>query len=371
MAETLPCPACHAAQVRRGVPLCGSCTRAAGHVAPRPAWTLDSPLLRRALADANLPGVLAIVRAACGLSQQDMAAVTGWSRATLSCYERGRRDGVFDIRVLLQFADTAGMPRASLLALILADPDATTAIGVPVQVAGLPSATCPGRPDVGSARLRYWRACIDALHERGRQAGSAAMLQPGLLLWQQTRAACTAPGRIACPDLIGTAVEAGLYASGVALTAGSLALAHQLHAAATELAADTRDPLLSAQVLLAGSRLHAETARGAGTCKLACEALHLARQAADDARYLPFPQLHALIATREAIAASLLTDQHAFTTAINRAHRELTRTRPSSGDPAPAWLRHFGHADVTEAETAGLTALGAVGTRDHLASAPA
>jgi len=31
-----------------------------------------------------------------------MAAVAGWTPAALSCYERGRRGGVFDVRVLFQ-----------------------------------------------------------------------------------------------------------------------------------------------------------------------------------------------------------------------------------------------------------------------------
>ena len=34
------------------------------------------------------------------------------------------RDGMFDIRTVLQFADMVGMPRAALLPLVFADPDA-------------------------------------------------------------------------------------------------------------------------------------------------------------------------------------------------------------------------------------------------------
>jgi hypothetical protein len=37
-----------------------------------PLWLFDSPLLRRALAQLNVPAVPAIVRAACGLSQRDL-----------------------------------------------------------------------------------------------------------------------------------------------------------------------------------------------------------------------------------------------------------------------------------------------------------
>ena len=96
-------------------------------MASRPLWVFDSLLLREALAEVNLAAVPAIVRAACGLSQRDLAAIVGWSPAALSYYERGVRDGMFDIRTVLQFADAVGMPRAALLPLVFADPDACLA----------------------------------------------------------------------------------------------------------------------------------------------------------------------------------------------------------------------------------------------------
>src|ERR1035441_3227664 len=95
--------------------------KASREMTPRPLWLFDSPLLRQALAQMNMPGVPAIVRAACGLSQRDLAAIVGWSPAALSYYERGVRDGMFDIRTALQFADAVGMPRAALLPLVFAD----------------------------------------------------------------------------------------------------------------------------------------------------------------------------------------------------------------------------------------------------------
>ena len=109
---------------RRGDPLCPTCVKAAREMASRPLWVFDSLLLREALAQVNLAAVPAIVRAACGLSQRDLAAIVGWSPAALSYYERGVRDGMFDIRTVLQFADAVGMPRAALLPLVSADPDA-------------------------------------------------------------------------------------------------------------------------------------------------------------------------------------------------------------------------------------------------------
>jgi transcriptional regulator with XRE-family HTH domain len=123
-------------------------------------------------------GVVAVVRAASGLPQRDLAEVAGWSAAVLSYYERGRRDAVFDVRVVLQFADGVGMPRAALLALVLADPEAPGDGDWPT----VKNAAVTAPRGVSESRLRYWRACTDALHERERQAGGTALLRAALLL---------------------------------------------------------------------------------------------------------------------------------------------------------------------------------------------
>jgi transcriptional regulator with XRE-family HTH domain len=103
--------------------------KAAREMPSQPAWLFDSPLLRQALAEVNLPAVPAIVRAACGVSQRDIAAMAGWNQATLSYYERGVWDGMYDIRTALHFADAVGMPRAALLPLVLADAGAGLTAG--------------------------------------------------------------------------------------------------------------------------------------------------------------------------------------------------------------------------------------------------
>jgi hypothetical protein len=125
MGEAGTCPACRAPRLPgRASPLCAACTHAARQTVPRPLWLFDSPLLRSALAQVNLPAVPAIIRAASGLSQSDLAVIAGWSRSALGLYEHGQRGAVFDIRVVLQFADAVGMPREALLPLVLGDADA-------------------------------------------------------------------------------------------------------------------------------------------------------------------------------------------------------------------------------------------------------
>ena len=102
---------------------------------------------------------------------------------------------MFDIRAVLQFADALGMPRAALLPLILADPDASLAAGagsgtgMDVDRRGfgglaagaaasviLPAASAP--LGVSSSHLRYWQACATRLYVRDRVVGGTALLQP-------------------------------------------------------------------------------------------------------------------------------------------------------------------------------------------------
>ena len=188
MPTALACPACRTGLLaRRGDPLCLTCMKASREMPSRPLWLFDSPLLRQALAQVDLPAVPAIVRAACGLSQRDLAAIVGWSPAALSYYERGVRDGMFDIRTALQFADAVGMPRAALLPLVCADPDASLAAdaedGTGVELswrdfgglavaAGVAAAMPPVSVPRGvtSSHVRYWQSCTDMLYARDRSS---------------------------------------------------------------------------------------------------------------------------------------------------------------------------------------------------------
>lgn len=354
MAQVVTCQACRSGQLKvRGEPLCVGCARAALEVALDPAWVLDSPLLRRVLAQVNVPAVVAVIRSACGLSQEDMAGVAGWSRSALSCYERGLRDSLFDVRALLQFADAVGMPRTSLIALVLAD-SGVTASRVDEGTVPRPRSAAQ-QPDV--FRLRYWQACTVALLERDRVVGGTALLRPALLLWQQASPA-TGHGRSASVDWLATAAGITLYAGQAALDAGCLVRARSLHKTGRDLAAGARDPLLTAHALIAESHLRAVVARAGGSREPARQALLVAREAAEEARYEPVPQVHALISVRVAQAAALLGDKPAFDAAIARARRELDRHRRDASIPVPAWLGHVSHADITAVEAAGLLDLG-------------
>ena len=372
MPAALACPACRTGLlVRRGDPLCLTCMKASREMAPRPVWLFDSPLLRQALAQVNLPAVPAIVRAACGLSQRDIAAMVGWSPAALSYYERGARDGMFDIRTVLQFADAAGMPRAALLPLVFADADVGPAAGIEDgtgmmrsqhgsgglagAVAALPAVSAPRA--VNGSHIRYWRACADVLYARDRAIGGTVLLSPALQQYQLVRLALK-DGDASAPSgqLLAVAGDLALCTGWIALDAGRLPLAQPLYEQARELAADAGDAVLAVHVLTSQSMLYAEMARTGPGQEPARQALRLAFQAQEEGRYIPMPRLHALIALRHASAASLLGDKAAFQAAITQARRELDRG-PRDGDP-PEWLRFVDQTEITGVEARGWLNLG-------------
>ena len=373
MRAVVACPACRSGVVaRRGDALCASCVKAARELASSPLWLFDSPLLRQALADVNLPAVPAIVRAACGLSQRDMAAMAGWSGAALSYYERGQRDGIFDIRSLLSFADGVGMPRTALLPLVLARSDVGSAGGAWNADAGLgwqcggPAVTGGGAfPAVagmplraGEAHVRYWQACADILLARGREIGGPVLVSLALQLWQRVRLAVREGGRDAADGrLLAVASEVALCAGWIALDSGRPLLALPLIGEAGKLAAQVADPMLAVRVLVEESAVRAELA---GVSRdSARRALRLALEAQEEGRYLPVPRLHAVIALRHAGVASLLGDKKAFESAIARARRELERGGRDE-DP-PGWLRFIGDSEVSVAEARGWLNLGEAG----------
>ena len=369
MPTGLACPSCRARQLsRRGDPLCSGCSKQARETVSWPLWVFDSPLLRRALAGLNIPAVPAIIRAACGLSQRELASIVGWSPAALSYYERGQRDAVFDIRELLQFADAVGVPREMLLPLIVADPDARLAAGtrngtgVDADRRGLGGAVATALPKaavpavVKPAHIRYWRACADALYIRDRAAGGAALLPAALRQWQLIRQMLNSDET--GPELLAVAGGQALCTGWIALDSGRLRLARSLSGLARELAGRSGDMLLAVHALTNLSMLHAELSRTGPGREPARRALRLAFQAAEEGRYLPMPRLHALIALRQADAASLLGDKAAFQAGIARARRELDRG--SRDDQPPQWLRFVDHAEITGVEAGGFLNLGEV-----------
>jgi hypothetical protein len=85
-------------------------------------WVWDTESMRRALARLDFPAVLVIYRLAARLSRRELADLTGLSHSVIWYYEAGARQGIYDIRQLLHFADAVQMPREALLPVILGQP---------------------------------------------------------------------------------------------------------------------------------------------------------------------------------------------------------------------------------------------------------
>ena len=86
------------------------------------AWVWDTEPMRRALARLDFPAVLVIYRSAARLSRRELGDLTGLSHSVIWYWEAGRRQGIYDIRQLLHFADSVQMPREALLPVILGQP---------------------------------------------------------------------------------------------------------------------------------------------------------------------------------------------------------------------------------------------------------
>ena len=127
---TRACAACRSTRLSGYNPgtICGPCQRAlfARQDTDRPddrdevaAWVRDTEAMRGALARLDFPAVLVIYRSAAGLSRRELAERTGSTQSAIWYWEAGGRQGIYDIRQLLQFADAVGMPRQALLPVVL------------------------------------------------------------------------------------------------------------------------------------------------------------------------------------------------------------------------------------------------------------
>jgi ribosome-binding protein aMBF1 (putative translation factor) len=131
--------------------VCGPCQRALfdqQHLADpdarddMAAWVWDTGPMRDALARLDFPAVLVIYRSAAGMSRRELGERTGLSESVIWYWEAGRRQGIYDIRQLLQFADSLRMPRPALLPVILGQPDALSDLLADPAATGL--AACAG-----------------------------------------------------------------------------------------------------------------------------------------------------------------------------------------------------------------------------------
>ena len=380
MARDQVCPSCRLTSLSRysSDPLCAACLCASrGGGRPAPAWLWDSPPMRRALAGLDVGAAIAILRAATGLSQLDLAnLVEGWSQSTVSLIERGRRDSLFDVRELLRFADAVDMPRRALLPLILGDPDAIPGGDDGLELAGgldvdrrsfnamaagltvgavLPAIRVPARIDM--AHVRYLRACLNQVRNHYQDAGGGAALSEALRQFTRARAMLDesdytdSVGR----HLLVVTAELGEAAGWAAYDRDDQPLARHLYGEAELLAGGSGDAVVAVHVYADLAQQSTYAARVTGRRGVARESLRFANRAAEIARHEPSPRLHALIALRQALAYAELGDELAFRSQITTARRELERGEHAADPP---WAMFVSESEITGYEALGYEAIG-------------
>ncbi|MET8051614.1 helix-turn-helix transcriptional regulator [Streptosporangium sp. NPDC005286] len=397
MANKRVCPACRLTPLSRynPDPLCAACLRAArGERWRAPSWLWDSAPMREALANLDLGACVAIVRGVSGLSQLEMANLVGWgSQSTVSRIEGGCRHSLYDIRELLRFADAIDMPRTALMPLITGDPDSGEASGR----VNTPTPSVTGDPDsephtkevseqmdmkrrefsglvlggalglgldsihvpsqVSMAQAHYLRASADRLYRADQSVGGTALLPQAVRQFQRARRMVDESDYTMAvgSELLSATGNLAICTGWLAFDGGDLALSRQLYGEALALAHAAEDTELTAHVLLSMAMLATYVARTTGPRGTAREGLRLASRAGNEARHLPSPRLHALVALREANASAVLGDEAAFRSALIRARRELDRG-PHQDDPE--WILFVSETEIDQHEASGRRNLG-------------
>jgi len=353
------CPQCRKTRLSRynNEPLCAACTREAREPGSgTPSWLYDSAPMRRALARHDIPLFSVVFRAATGMSQHDLARITGLSQSTISCIETRRRRPLDVTRKFFRFTDAIGMPRVALLPFLLGREDVTLAdIGIPegtgtdvdrrtfggvaaglLASAALPEVEFPRRVD--AAHIRYVRSCLSACQNRDWRVGGGAVLREALGHFHRARQMLDESdySETVGRQLLVITADLGIECGWFAYDYGDQQLARRLYSDAEMLAGDTDNNEVTVHLYALLARQSAYLARVHQRRGLAREALRFADRAADAARHEPSPRLHAVAAMRQGVAHAQLGDELAFRSAITRARRALDR-----GDHPldPPWLR--------------------------------
>jgi transcriptional regulator with XRE-family HTH domain len=353
--------------------VCASCAANGGSAsAGAPSWLWDSPALRNAFAELDLGAALLIIRKAAGLSQLELAVVLDWAPSTVGRVEAGELETLYNIKKLFKTTDALGVPRVALTPILLGVPDAgqtgEEANDMSVSrrrlaglAAGLAAAAGLGHiqvPEkVDAAHLRYLRAALETLYAEDQRVGGGALSLDGLRLYHRARRMLDESDytEMVGYQLAGVAGEIALVVGWLHFDRDDQATAWFLYSEARQLADLAGDDQLAVRVMQQMANQLVHLARTDQKPALARQAIRLCRRAVDLARSDPHPELHALLARREAVACAVLGDERGFAGATARAWREMDRVQP---DESPIWLRFVNPAEITSAEALGKWDLG-------------
>jgi len=375
VSKTRACQRCGAALSRYNAdPVCACCTGKIVKTPRAPAWLWDSEPLRQAFVRHDLGAALAIIRIATGLSQLELATVLGWSQSAVARAESGQRDTLYDIRVLIEVADALDIPRTTLIPIIMGGgPHGTdrqqeeefdmsinrrelggTLLGL-AAAAGLGSIQVPVKAD--AAHIRYFSASIERLYAQDLNVGSGSVARDGLRLYFWARRMLNeanyteAIGR----QLMSVAGEIAVCVGWLCYDADDRDSARNLYSEAHLLANQAGNNQLAIKAMEKIALQLIEESREQQRPGYARQAVAVSKRAAELARFEPHPQMHALLASREAMAQSMIGDNAAFERAVARAWREIEN---GANEEIPGWLKFVNDSEVAYHEACGRWNLG-------------
>lgn len=345
--------------------VCAGCAQQIATTPSFPMWLWDSLPLRQAFAELDLGAALTIIRTTAGLSQLEFANLLGWSQSAVARAETGERGSIYDLRRLFEVVDAVDMPREALIPLLLGrsseeqiEREEADDMGINrrqfsgglaglVAAAGLSQIQVPTKVD--SAHVRYLHSGVEKLYKKDQNVGGGALARDGLRLFHRARRMIDesdyseATGR----QLMSTAGELAVCVGWLAFDADDQSLARELYAEARLLADQSGDDGLAMRAMEKSAMYFAKNRNLPGGAR---EAVRLSERATELARHDPSPQLHALLAAREATAHAAAGDSQGFTVAIARAWREVDR---GFADGGPVWLRFVNSSEITAQEALG------------------
>ncbi|MGW0357145.1 helix-turn-helix domain-containing protein [Nocardia nova] len=328
------------------------------------AW--ETPEFQRLLAEQRPGPAFALIRRAHGLSQADFGVLLHWDRSHAGRVEREEVATLFDVRELTRVADVLGVPRRSLLPVLLGTLEIGSIEGTDVKgvddvdrrqfgltVFGTAIAAATSFPAVASASTRmtvgddhisYLNQVTDSLFEHDAKFGSGGLVESALKQCSLARTLLEHANYdhktgIELARATGNLVDC---AGWLAFDSGDQRAARECFTEALILAERSGDSYLWSNVM---DDLRHQAWR-VGNMR---EGLQLSLRISEAIRPVPSTRLHALHAARQSVAYAAVGDVREAESAINRAWREVDRGLDDPNDPI--WL-HF----VTPAEIQSITA---------------
>ena len=222
--------------------------------------------------------------------------------------------------------------------------------------AGLSQLQVPAKID--AAHVSYFSAAVDKLYAQDQIVGGGSLVRDGLRLYHRARRMLDesdytdATGR----QIMGVTGQIAVCVGWLCYDADDQQMARRLYSEAQLLANQCGDNHLAIKAMEKMALQLLEEAREKQRPGLARQAVAVAQRGSELARAEPFPELHALLAAREAMAQSAVGDSAAFRLAISRAWREMDREQ--NAEEVPAWLKFVNRSEITTHEARGRWNLG-------------